>query len=78
MYFAETNNGSGAGNRLYRATFAGASLVQVRGASTINSVAWTGDRHVVSRGQEGCSAEFPSGSLEILDPPDFAPARRGR
>jgi hypothetical protein len=62
VYFAETNQGSGVGNRLYRSTLGATRLDEARGSALYNSVAWTGDRFSAARGLDGPS------SLELTDP----------
>lgn len=62
IYFAETNQGSGTGNRLYRSTVGGGSLDEARGSAGYTSATWTGDRFVTTRGLGGPS------TLELTDP----------
>lgn len=62
VYFAETNDGSGTGNRLYRSTLGASRLDEARGSARYNSVAWTRDRFAVARGLDGPS------TLELTDP----------
>jgi hypothetical protein len=62
VYFAETNNGSGVGNRLYRSTLGATRLDEARGSALYASVAWTGDRFAVVRGTDGPAR------LELTDP----------
>ena len=71
VYFAETNQGSGAGNRLYRTTFDGGQRVEVRGSSRYSSLDWTGDRFLLAKAPEGCDDGRPSCTLELGDPPGF-------
>lgn len=62
VYFAETNQGSGLGNRLYRSTLGATRLDEARGSANYASVAWTGDRFAVARGLDGPA------TLELTDP----------
>jgi len=56
VYFGETNNGSGTGNRLYRATTGGGRLQETIGSPSFLSADWTGDRFVTASGYDGCEA----------------------
>lgn len=84
VYFGETNNGSGAGNRLYRSTIGGSRLEETRGSSTYLSADWIGDRFVTAGGYDGCEpaqGQPPEASrcrLEAGDPVTWraVPGRR--
>jgi len=84
VYFAETNHGSGTGNRLYRSTPNGRQLVQARGSALISSLDWAGDRFLLAKSfaGDGCLARLddpPERSrctLELSDPPAFGATPR--
>lgn len=62
VYFGETNNGSGTGNRFYRATTGGGGVQEAIGSPSYLSADWTGDRFVTASGYDGCEAN-------VNDPP---------
>jgi hypothetical protein len=81
LYFGETNNGSGTGNRLYRITLGGRELSAVRGSSDYLSAVWDGQRFVTASGYGECFGrvdappESSTCTLERTDPPAWAQAR---
>ena len=78
LYFAETNNGSGAGNRIYRYTMTSGRIASARGSSRYTSVGrLNSGGFAEARGSEGCAARLdapPSASgctLVLSDPVPF-------